>query len=65
LDRQEKGKDTNLSAIQQVENDYGIRVVSIVTLGDVLEWLQEKSEKSADYCTSILAIQNYREAWGI
>ncbi|KAJ3360053.1 kinase subunit of RNA polymerase II carboxy-terminal domain kinase I [Kappamyces sp. JEL0680] len=48
LDRQEKGKDTDLSAIQQVERDYGIRVVSIVTLGDVLAWLEEKNAGSND-----------------
>ena len=44
LDRQEKGKDTDSSAIQQVEQEYGIKVVCIVTLAEIIEYLKSKPE---------------------
>lgn len=40
LDRQERGTDAH-SAVQQVEQLFGIPVVSIVTLGHILELLEE------------------------
>ncbi|TPV59207.1 orotate phosphoribosyltransferase [Aestuariibacter sp. GS-14] len=60
LDRQEKGKG-ELSAIQEVERDYGTKVVSIVTLADVLAYLQQ----SGGHDDSIAAIKAYRESYGI
>ena len=60
LDRQEKGKG-ELSAIQEVERDYGTKVVSIVTLADVVAYLQQ----SGGHDDSIAAIKAYREAYGI
>ncbi|MGB1297608.1 MAG: orotate phosphoribosyltransferase, partial [Psychrobium sp.] len=43
LDRQEKGKG-ELSAIQEIERDYGATMISIVTLGDLIGYLTEKGE---------------------
>ena len=43
LDRQEKGQG-ELSAIQEVERDFGTQVAAIVTLGDVVTYLEEKLE---------------------
>ncbi|TVQ67409.1 MAG: orotate phosphoribosyltransferase, partial [Oceanospirillales bacterium] len=43
LDRQEKGR-AELSAIQEVERDYGIPVISIITLAQLIEFLEEKNE---------------------
>jgi orotate phosphoribosyltransferase len=43
LNRQERGKG-ELSAIQEVERDYGMPVVSIVSLEQVLEYLAEDAE---------------------
>jgi len=40
LDRQEKGKG-ELSAIQEVNKDYGINVFSIISLTDLIEYLAE------------------------
>ena len=60
LDRQEKGKG-ELSAIREVERDYGTKVVSIVTLADVVAYLQQ----SGGHDDSIAAIKAYREAYGI
>lgn len=60
LDRQEKGQG-ELSAIQEVERDFGTKVVSIVTLGDVVEYLKTKPE-FAEHLANVTA---YREQYGI
>lgn len=43
LDRQEKGQG-ELSAIQEVERDFGTKVISIVSLTDVITYLSDKPE---------------------
>ena len=43
IDRQERGTG-ELSAVQQVEQDLGVRVQAIVTLDDVVEYLVETGE---------------------
>ena len=60
LDRQEKGKG-ELSAIQEIERDYGATMISIVTLGDLIGYLTEKGEMG-DTLASVTA---YREKYGI
>lgn len=60
LDRQEKGQG-ELSAIQEVERDFGTKVVSIVTLGDVVEYLKTKPE----YAEHLANVTAYREQYGI
>jgi len=60
LDRQEKGKG-ELSAIQEVERDFNIPVVSIVNLTQVLDYIQDDSSLS-QYAD---AISLYRSQYGI
>lgn len=60
LDRQEKGKG-ELSAIQEVERDFGTQVISIVTLGDLITYLEEQG----DMAESLASIKKYREDYGI
>ncbi|REL25273.1 orotate phosphoribosyltransferase [Thalassotalea euphylliae] len=60
LDRQEKGKG-ELSAIQEVERDFGTKVISIVTLGDLIRYLEEQDDMSE----ALAAIKQYREDYGI
>ncbi|WP_257254045.1 MULTISPECIES: orotate phosphoribosyltransferase [unclassified Endozoicomonas] len=60
LDRQEKGKG-ELSAIQEVERDFAIPVVSIVTLNDLLSYAEENKDIKM-YAT---AIREYRERYGV
>ena len=60
LDRQEKGKG-ELSAIQEVERDYNTTVISIVSLADVVEYLQSQ----AGHESQIDAINEYRRQSGI
>jgi len=60
LNRQERGKG-ELSAIQEVERDFGIPVVSIVSLEQVLEYLAEDAELKK----YLPAVQAYRAQYGI
>jgi orotate phosphoribosyltransferase len=60
LDRQERGKGER-SAIQEIETDYGVPVVSIVTLKDLLAFLQEQ----AGMAEHLAAVQAYRDKYGI
>jgi len=59
LNRQEKGTG-ELSAIEQVELEYSIPVVSIVTLNDVVEYLKEIE----GYDKAIEDIEAYRKQYG-
>ena len=60
LDRQESGNG-ELSAIQEVERDFGTQVISIVSLADVVAYLTEKG----GFDSEISAINTYRENYGI
>ena len=60
LDRQERGQGP-LSAIQEVERQYGIPVVSIVRLDDLLAYLADRP----DFAQSRAAIRAYREQYGV
>jgi orotate phosphoribosyltransferase len=60
LDRQEKGK-TELSAIQEVHRDYGIDVFSIITMADLIDYL-EAENSSGQYLDAMRA---YRAEYGI
>ncbi len=59
LDRQEKGKG-ELSAIQEVEQVFGIRVLSIINLSHIIEHL--KASKNEDV---VSRIESYRSQYGI
>ncbi|HCG6982517.1 orotate phosphoribosyltransferase [Vibrio parahaemolyticus] len=60
IDRQEKGKG-ELSAIQEVERDFGCAVISIVSLGDLVTYLEEKGN-AAEHLDAVKA---YRAEYGI
>ncbi|GAA0352119.1 orotate phosphoribosyltransferase [Morganella psychrotolerans] len=60
LDRQEKGQG-ELSAVQEVERDYGCQVFSIITLNDLVSFLAEDPQMSEHLC----AVRAYREQYGI
>ena len=60
LDRQEKGKG-ELSAIQEVERDFGMPVVSIISLADLIEYLQARGDREQE----VASIRAYREQYGI
>ena len=60
LDRQEKGKG-ELSAIQEVEQDYGIPVMSIIKLEQLIQYLASSEEHQQH----LSRVQAYREQYGI
>ncbi|MGG5574183.1 orotate phosphoribosyltransferase [Vibrio diazotrophicus] len=60
IDRQEKGKG-ELSAIQEVERDFGCAVVSIVSLTDLVTYLEEKGTNKEH----LDAVKAYRAEYGI
>lgn len=60
LDRQERGRGA-ISAIQEVERDYGCKVISIITLKELIAYLEEKPEL-ADH---LVAVREYRSEFGI
>lgn len=60
LDRQERGKG-EISAIQEIERDYGCNVFSIITLNDLISYLDSQPEMK-DYLDAVKA---YREQYGI
>lgn len=59
LDRQERGQDTNLSAVQQVEDEHGIPVYSIATLSDLIDHATRLPT------TTLNAIKAYKEQYGV
>ena len=60
LDRQEKGKG-ELSAIQEVERDFGCDIVSIIILSDLINYLSEKPGMEAE----LASVSAYRQQYGI
>ena len=59
LNRQEKGSG-NLSASDELQNDFDISVKSIVDLNTLISF----SETNADYEQFLDELKNYREQWG-
>lgn len=66
LDRQECGQggkadDTSLSAIQEVEHSLGVPVRSIVTLNDIIDWLEQRDGASE----LVAQMRDYRRLYGV
>jgi orotate phosphoribosyltransferase len=65
LDRQERGSGS-LSAVQEVEQQYGLRCVSIVTLAELIEALARTAGGAARISAEQLtSLQAYRQRYGI
>ena len=60
VDRQERGKG-ELSAIQEVERDFGVPVVSIIDFGQIVQYVEE----SGRHAEHLDAIRAYRDEFGI
>ena len=65
LDRQEvgqkDGEPTDMSAIQQVEQEFGLPVVAIATLSDLIDYLK----KDPDQEDNLRRMTAYREQYGV
>jgi orotate phosphoribosyltransferase len=59
LNRQERGQ-TDLSALEEVEQTYGVKVISIVSLDNLIDYLEEQPDKQ----NIVTAIQDYRQQYG-
>ena len=64
LDRQEKGKG-ELSAIQEVERDFGTSVISIITLADLISYLESNLDSKPEMAEHLANIKQYRQDYGI
>ncbi|MBA0922719.1 MAG: orotate phosphoribosyltransferase [Nitrosospira sp.] len=60
LDRMERGRGS-LSAAQEVRQMYGIPVISIVNLDNIVSYLQGRS----DMALNLSAVEKYREQYGV
>ncbi len=60
LDRQERGQG-DLSAVQEVQRDYGIPVLAVAGLKDLMSFLAHRPEFSAHRD----AVAHYRERYGV
>ncbi|GLP95338.1 orotate phosphoribosyltransferase [Paraferrimonas sedimenticola] len=60
LDRQEKGQG-ELSAIQEVERDFGCAVISIIKLADLIAYLEQQPGMDKE----LAMVSAYREQYGI
>ena len=65
LDRMERGQSVRgageLSAVQEVQRNYDIPVISIATLDDLLGYLRDEGEKAHN----LGAVQSYRDRYGV
>lgn len=60
LDRQERGSGT-ASAVQEVERTLGLRVVSIASLTDLLEFLSHRD----GFAEQVERVRSYRDRYGV
>jgi orotate phosphoribosyltransferase len=61
LDRQERGQDER-SAVQEVQDRFGIPVVSIATLADLVTFLEESPGGTPE---TLAAVRDYRSRYGV
>jgi len=59
VNRQERGKGS-LSAIQEIEKNFDIPVISIVSLDDIIDYIRHQGDESR-----VTAMQSYRDSYGV
>jgi orotate phosphoribosyltransferase len=62
MDRQEKGTGSS-SAIQEIEQAYGIEIAHIISLRDIIDFLQAADESPLS--EHLPAVEKYREQYGV
>ncbi len=60
LDRQERGTDSRLSAVQEVSERFGVPVIPIVNLTDLMEHVA-----AGGLAPELLRLQAYRDRYGV
>ena len=62
VDRMEKGKEGDLSAVGEVKRDFGIEVFSIVTIEDIIKAIEDGIIEGKEYLDKML---EYRKTYGV
>ena len=62
VDRMEKGLNSDLSAVQEVYRDFGIKVYSIVTIKDIIDAMEKGVIEGKEY---LPAMYEYRKQYGV
>jgi orotate phosphoribosyltransferase len=60
LDRQERGTASELSAVQEVEEQFGVPVISILTLADLMHYMAAHGRQA-----DLARMQAYRARYGL
>jgi orotate phosphoribosyltransferase len=63
LDRQERGQREQ-SAVQELEGEYGLRCVSILTLDDLIEALAAHGTRGVE-AAQLASLRSYRQSYGV
>lgn len=61
LNRQEKGNEGKLSAIQEIKQKYNIKMISIITLQDIITYIQGNNS----FAQHLESIKTYQKKYGI
>lgn len=62
VDRMERGLESNLSAVQEVYKDFGVKVYSIVTMADIISAIEDGIIDGKEY---LEAMKAYRAQYGV
>jgi orotate phosphoribosyltransferase len=60
LDRQERGTDSRLSAVQEVRQQFDIPVIAVVSLADLMQHMQGRGRAE-----ELSGMQTYRDRYGL
>ena len=61
VDRQERGQNSQLSTVQEVEKEFGVPVVPIIALNDIMRYMDGKD----DLKENLERMKAYRKAWAV
>ena len=62
VDRMEKGLESDLSAVQEVYKEFGVKVYSIVTMSDIIEAIEFGIIEGKEYLGKM---KEYRKTYGV
>ncbi len=62
VDRMERGLQSELSAVQEVYKEFGVKVYSIVTMADIIEAIEEGIIEGKEYLGKM---KEYRKIYGV
>lgn len=62
VDRMERGLESTKSAVQEVYDEFGVKVYSIVTMADIIEAIEDGIIDGKDYLEKM---KDYRKTYGV